>query len=207
MQDSPQQPTGYQPSPGYPPYQQPSYPPQYPPESPYPMPPQAPAPKPRQRIPWLWIIGSLLVGLIIGYAIHVPPSTPSTSSATTQQTTTASQPTQASTTAPATPTPAHQAKWTTVESFSGSGSKKTAIFPVPSDWLIVWKCTGDTTYNVDGTLGITVNDSQNNYVDSLSETCKVAGSSGSSEEHQAGSIYLSVDFVGTSWSVSIQVMK
>jgi hypothetical protein len=44
-----------------------------------------PAPKPRRRIPWLWIIGSLFVGFVIGFASHVPPSAPA-GSVTPQQT-------------------------------------------------------------------------------------------------------------------------
>lgn len=72
------------------------YPPQYQQPPQYPMQP-SPAPKPRPRIPWLWVIGSLLVGLIIGYAVHVPPSSISTPSASSQQTTAANQPTQPST--------------------------------------------------------------------------------------------------------------
>jgi hypothetical protein len=118
--------------------------------------------------------------------------------------------TQAPTSAPASPTatpkPTQAPKWTTVQHFSGNGTKKTQIFSVPDDWKILWSCTGG---DYGGVLVVTVYDNTNAYIDgAVNATCK-AGSTpttGETEEHQAGSIYLSVDSTGD-WSVQVQALK
>lgn len=121
--------------------------------------------------------------------------------------TSGSTPTTAATTAPtATPKPTQAPKWTTVQHFSGNGTKKTQIITVPGDWKIQWSCTGG---DYGGFLSVTVYDNTNAYVDgAVNAMCK-AGSTpttGETEEHQAGSIYLSVDSTGD-WSLSVQVLK
>src|SRR6266446_1257619 len=73
--------------------------------------------------------------------------------------------TQAATSAPtstptATPTP-HVQKWTTVQTFSGNGSKKTKIFSVPDDWKMVYTCAGGS---YGAFLSATVYDNNNAYV-------------------------------------------
>jgi len=106
----------------------------------------------------------------------------------------------------ATPKPTQPPKWTTVQKFSGNGTKKTAIFAVPDDWKILYSCTGG---DFEGFLAVTVYDSQNTYIDgAISATCKAGSTAttGETEEHQAGSIYLSVDSTGD-WSLQIQALK
>lgn len=115
--------------------------------------------------------------------------------------------TAAATTAPtATPVPTKPPTWTTVQKFSGNGTKKTAIFSVPGDWKILWSCTGG---DFGGVLVVTVYDNTNAYVDgAVNATCKAGNTAttGETEEHQAGSIYLSIDSTGD-WSLQVQALK
>ncbi len=109
-------------------------------------------------------------------------------------------------TATATPKPTQPPKWTTVQKFSGNGTKKTAIFAVPDDWKILYSCTGG---DFEGFLAVTVYDSQNTYIDGAIRASCLAGSTattGETEEHQAGNVYLSVDATGD-WSLQVQVLK
>jgi hypothetical protein len=100
-----------------------------------------------------------------------------------------------------------QANWTTIQSFSGNGSKTTGTFDVPGDWKIVWRCDpaswGGLPYNVavivynsDGTMadsGVNAMCSQNNIHD---ET----------EVHHGGTVYLSIISEGD-WVIEVQEFK
>jgi hypothetical protein len=114
--------------------------------------------------------------------------------------------TQPPSTPTAIPTPTQPPKWTTVQRFSGNGIKKTAIFSVPDDWKILYSCIGG---DFGGYLGVTVYDSHATYVDqAVNAMCK-AGSkatTGETEEHQAGSVYLDINGTGD-WSLQVQVLK
>lgn len=131
--------------------------------------------------------------------------------ATATGTSTSPKPTPPSPTATPKPTaPPHVAQWTTVQTFSGNGSKKTSFFQVPDDYKILWSCKESNIdgYVSDGTLDVTVYGNDNSYVDNLFETCKVGSkaTTGETEEHQGGQIYLSID--GSSpWSIQVQVLK
>src|SRR2546430_12447471 len=113
--------------------------------------------------------------------------------------------TQAATSAPtstptATPTP-HVQKWTTVQHFSGNGSKKTQIFTVPDDYKILYTCAGGTYGSY---LSATIYDDHNAYVDGAVNVACDAGKTvkGETEEHQAGSIYL--DILGSDqWTIAV----
>jgi hypothetical protein len=132
-----------------------------------------------------------LAGIACGEAAQAP-----TQIATT--------PTTQATQAPATPT--HTAKWTTTMTVNGNGSKKTAIFTVPSDWKILWSCTGG---DYGGYLGVTVYDSNAGYVDgAVNATCKTgsAPTTGETEEHQGGQVYLDVNGTGD-WTLQVQELK
>ncbi len=136
-----------------------------------------------------------LAGVACGEAAQAPTQTGTT-------------PTVQATQAPATPT--HALKWTTVQKFSGNGSKKTAIFTVPDDWKILWSCTGfnDGT-GIDGALAVTVYDNQNTYVDrAVNATCKTGSTptTGETEEHQGGQVYLDINGTGD-WSLQVQELK
>lgn len=108
------------------------------------------------------------------------------------------------------PTP-HPLAWTTVQTFSGNGTKKTAIITVPDDWKILYSCTYQSIGGVtgDGALTVIVYNADGSVADAaVDATCKdgVAHTTGETEEHKAGRIYLSVDGTGD-WSIQIQEMK
>ncbi len=191
--------------------------------------PQQPEQPPRKkRGPLFWtvlIVGSIVLLIIGGNAMNAmnTSATQATSTPVTQATATPdmagtnvanSEATQnAATPYPSTPvnagyTPPPAPKWTTTHTFSGNGSKKTAIFSVPDDWKIVYTCTHQEM-GVEGVLGVVVYTSDNTIVDvAVNATCKpdVDLTKGETEEHQGGDIYLSIDGTGD-WTVAIQEMK
>ena len=153
----------------------------------------------------------ILVALIVAIAVATSSgnSSTATTSATTSQVT---QPAQQSTQAAVTATPVHTLKWTTVETFSGNGNKKTAIFTAPSDWKILYTCTYQNIGGVtgDGALGVNVYGSDGSIIDpgAINATCKdgVAKTTGETEEHQSGQVYL--DVVGTGdWTIQVQELR
>src|SRR5258708_6828890 len=108
----------------------------------------------------------------------------------------ATTPTAQATQAPA--TPMHAARWTTTQTISGNGSKKTAIFTAPDDWKILYSCKGQDIGGtaVDGALVVTVYGSDNTPVDvAVNATCKgtSTATTGETEEHMGGQVYLSMD--------------
>jgi hypothetical protein len=114
-------------------------------------------------------------------------------------------------TAQATQAPTAAPKWTTVQTVTGNGSKKTAIFTAPSDWKILWSCKGDNIGGtaVDGVLVVTVYGSDNTPVDvAVNATCKgtATATTGETEEHQGGSVYLDVNGTGD-WTLQVQELK
>ena len=120
-------------------------------------------------------------------------------------TTTGTTPTAQATQAP-TATPTHALKWTTTQTISGNGSKKTAIFTAPDDWKILWSCVGG---DYGGYLAVTVYGSDNGYIDgAVNATCKTgsAPTTGETEEHQGGQVYLDVNGTGD-WSLQVQELK
>lgn len=191
--------------------QQPGPYPQYPQPSMQPPPPPGP---PKKKVPvWAWVIGIILIlgicgGISEAMGLGSSPTTNTGSSSTTANTP-ATAPTPA-----ATPTPSPTPKplvWTTVHTYTGNGSKKTEVIAVPDDWKILYICTYQNIGGVtgDGALSVTVYNSDGTIADlAISATCKdgVAHTTGETEEHQAGQIYLSVDSTGD-WTVQIQVQK
>jgi len=146
----------------------------------------------------------LVVILIIGIA--VTEGSGSHSTATSSDT-----PTAQDTTAPteqATQAPTVALKWTTTQSFSGNGSKKTQIFTVPNDWKIVWKCDPSSSfggqYNV--IVGITASDGSSIDPAAINTICKAGNTGDSTEEHQGGQVYLDIESEGA-WSITIQELK
>lgn len=159
---------------------------------------------------WLWVLIALIVGMVIGYAIHVPgaQSTSNDTTTTTQNISQAtSQPTQASTHVSITPTPTHTPKWTTVQTFTGNGSKKTAIFTVPDDWKIVWSCNPSSfggSYNVQ--LDVVSADGSPFDPGAINTICQAGNVSGETEEHQSGQVYFDINSEAA-WTIQVQELK
>jgi hypothetical protein len=202
----PQPPNQYPSQPQWPPQQ----PPQYQPESQWPYPPKPPQ---KRSVGKFFAIGcgalAVLLALIIGIAVAVSSSTSGTST-TANTTSQATQPAQQVTQAAVTATPAHTLKWTTVQTFTGNGNKKTALFNAPGDWKIAWSCQGlnDGT-GIDGVLYVSVYGSDGTPTDpaAVSGTCKYGKTtSDNTEEHQSGTFYLDIN-TGLSWTIQIQELK
>lgn len=185
-----------------PPDQQPPY--QYgqyiPPQS-YPPPIQ---PK-KKHWPWGWII-ALIVVFFLGRTSVITSDTPPTDANTSTVSAPASNLTQSQpTTAPT--KPPKPLGWTTTQSFSGNGEKKTGVFTVPADWKVNWTCDpasfGNSSYN----LSVTVMGSDNSTIDlAVNTLCATGNVSGSTEEHQAGQVFLDVSSEAA-WTITIQEMK
>lgn len=92
--------------------------------------------------------------------------------------------------------------------FTGTGPQKTEIFTVPNDWKIVWACYG-IVGGYEGVLSVGVMGADNSYVDSFAVNANCSGgttTSGSTEEHQGGKIYLAMQATGD-WTVEVQEPK
>ena len=191
----------------YPPQQQWPLQYEYDPEPQWPYPPQQPQPLSRGKFVVLGSIGlAILLVFIVTIAVTVSGSTRNTTSQVTQA---VQQPTAQPTLAP-TPTPTatpRPAVWTTTQTFSGNGTQKTAVFPVPDDWKLVWKCDPASfsfPYNV-------IVDVVNTYGSpfdpgAINTLCQAGNTSGQTEEHQSGQIYLDINSEGT-WAVQVQELR
>lgn len=170
---------------------------------------QPPKKKSRRGI---WIAGVVVVVVIVIISIAAaghgsPQPAASTTPATSQRSTqAANQPTSQPTQPPA------QQTWTTTRTFTGNGAKKTAIFTAPGDWKILYSCTYQNIDGVtaDGLLTVSVYGSDGSLVDpaAINATCKngVAKTTGETEEHQGGQVYLDINGTGD-WTVQVQELK
>jgi hypothetical protein len=189
-------------------WQQQPYPPQYQP----PMPP--PPPKKSHKRVWLGI--AIVFGLLvlwggISQALYGPssPGTDTSNQATqaVAPTTQAEQPTEAPTAIPPTPTPMPIPKWTTTHTFNGNGVKKTAIFPVPDDWKLIWTCDPASFGGISYNLIVTVYAQDNSIVDlAVNTLCGSSNRHGETEEHQGGQVWLDVSSEAA-WTLQVQELK
>ncbi len=199
-QPSPSQPLPQQPYPQYPQFQPPVYP-----------------PPPKKRGLWKFfaigcgaLVALVVIIAVIAAAVSVGSSNSSTTntSITSQATQAVQQSVQPLTQAPTpTPKPTQPPKWTTVQQFSGNGTKKTAIFTVPDDWKILWLCDPSSFYGGQYNLIVTVTASDNTPVDiAINTICKSGNTHDVTEEHQGGQVFLDVSSEG-SWALQVQVLK
>ncbi|MBV9710486.1 MAG: hypothetical protein JO011_06185 [Ktedonobacteraceae bacterium] len=183
---------------------------QQPPQIPPAYAPQPPLPqnvrKPKR---WPWIV-AIVVAFFIGVSVVSGVSSGSSQDATTTTTT------QTSGSSPAKPTaipakPTATPKWTTIQTFSGSGTKKTTTFTVGDDWRVVYTCSG---MNVDGFTSdanfiVSIYNSDGSFTDlaAVNTICKAGKTtSDNTEEHQGGNVYLDVGGEG-SWTIQVQELK
>lgn len=147
------------------------------------------------------VLVCMLCGLLTLATSHGGSSTPPTGQ-------TSGSTTHATNTPKATATPTHVPKWTTIQSFQGNGSKKTATFTVPDSWKIVWTCDPNSFDGIQFNVIVDVNGSDGTPIDpgAVNTICKPGNTGDSTEEHQGGDVYLDVNSEGA-WTIQVQVLK
>src|SRR5579884_1159119 len=199
MQQDPYQP--YQPPTQYSnqPYHQPMQYPQYPPPS------YQDQPK-RKSKKWLWIaLGAIAVAV---FACIVTMSMASKGDSTPSTTQSGSSSQNSPSNDPSTSSQsARPATFTTTHTFSGSGTKKTEIFNVGDDWKLQWTCDPSSFMGGQYNVQVYVYGSDGSMQDvAINDICKDGNTSGETEEHSGGQIYLDVNSEG-SWNLTIQEPK
>ena len=193
-----QPPTGYPPQGQYPGpqfTQQPGYPPQYPPvQQPQP---QQPVKKKKSKVGLgCGIIAAIVVlGAIVGIANSGKSSTtPAPSGGSNSNSTQQS--------------PSKPTSWQTTHTYSGNGSQKTETIAVPSDWKILWSCDATSFMGSQYNVAIEVDNSDGTPADpaAVNTICSSSNTSGQTEEHQSGNVYLNVTSEAK-WSILVQEQK
>jgi hypothetical protein len=158
----------------------------------------------------LWIaLGVIVLGVLCNVAAFQISSNSSPSFGTTMQATQPAtvQSTQPDTTTQSTTAPTQSPQWTTTQTFTGIGIKKTAVFHVGDDWKILWSCDPSSFYSGQYNLQVYVYNSENTPVDvAVNTICKQGNTSDSTEEHQGGDIYLDINSEA-SWKIQVQELK
>lgn len=150
-------------------------------------------------------VGIIFLIIINANSSHASNATTSTasagSSATVQQKSTPKPP------AP-TATSTHTPQWTVVQSFSGSGSKKTSTFSVPDDWRIVWTCNPASYDGISYNVIVSVDNADSTPLDyaAINTMCKAGNTGDMTEEHQGGNVYLDINSEGD-WTMQVQILK
>ena len=108
----------------------------------------------------------------------------------------------------ATPTPTAAPTWQQTQTFNGNGINKTATFTVGNDWKINWTCDPTSFDNIQYNVIVGVDNADNTPLDpaAINTLCKDGNASGSTEEHQGGTVYLSINSEAA-WSITIQELK
>lgn len=149
---------------------------------------QPPARPPARRIgfSWQWLAIGLIAGIIIGYAVHTPGGAQSTRAAIT-------------------PTSTQALKWATVRTFTGNAGERTSVFTVPDDWKIVWSCDPKSFQSSHANLNVSVYGPPNGALVNVavSAVCKPGETSGSTEEHVGGRVFLVIEGRGN-WRLQVQ---
>src|SRR5260221_3887669 len=144
--------------------------------------------------------------MIVGTAVPASSGSGRPWTITTPATTQATQAVQ-STQPPAKPTAVP--KWTTVQTFSGSGIKKTSSFAVPDHWRLLWSCDpasfGGTQYNLIVDVYNTSDTSlpQDSAVNVL---CGSGATHDSTEIYHGGTVYLDINSEAA-WTQTVQELK
>jgi hypothetical protein len=201
----PQQQQWESPAQPYPPQYQPQMPPQQQwQQQPWYAPPPPPAPKKPGKGKFFAIGCGGLVALVV-LIVLIAAIASAGSKSSTAPTSNATQPVQQATQAPSQPTQAP--KWTTTHTYTGNGIKKTGIFTAPDDWKIIWKCDPSSFYGSQYNVQVFVYSSDGSLSDvAINELCKAGNTTGETEEHQGGQIYLDVNSEG-SWVIQVQELK
>jgi hypothetical protein len=100
-------------------------------------------------------------------------------------------------------------KWTTTHTFTGNGTQKTPVFTAPDDWKILYTCANQqiSGTSIDGALVVTVYGTDNTPHDvAVNAQCKSTKTTGETEEHQGGQVYLDINGTGD-WTIKVQELK
>jgi hypothetical protein len=212
--NQPQQP--YNPGQAEQPYQQPYNPnqagqPYNPNQAGQPYPPQGfmPPPQPPKKKRSKLGIGCGVVAALIILIVIIVAVTSNSGSSTASTSNTGSTPSTGSTTT-ASSTPKATAKplvWTTVKTFTGTGSEKTDTFSAPDNWKLSWKCDPKSFDNIQYNVVATINDASDSMIDSgVNALCKPGTTSGSTNVTSGGTVRLDIISEGD-WVFNIQEQK
>jgi hypothetical protein len=190
---------------------QPNQPPPYPQQPYYQPPPMFVQPPPKPRPNGCLIAAAIFIALgLCGLVISVfeGPHSSTTSTTSTVQTTDIPTPTD---------TPSRSPTWTTVQTFNGYLSEKTAYFTIQKRWRISWSCTNsDVSPGATGSFMVIAYDRAGHTISgdtfdpiAVSGDCPVADAPttgiGPVQKH-GGTIYLDVSATGD-WTIEVQVLK
>ena len=186
-----------------------------------------PAPSPprhrrRRSLPLVLGVMSLVLGLVLTTAIlayqagrtsvlltWATPFTPATPSTAVPSATPVVTSARTPTAVPTRPTPTGApGNWTTVQTFSGYGSKQTPLFQVPGAWKIVWACDPRSYAGGKYSFQVSVYGPDQTPLDLLAiqTTCKAGNTGNETEEHTAGTVSLEVTSEAA-WTLKVQIPK
>lgn len=105
-------------------------------------------------------------------------------------------------------TPSKPTTWQTTHTYNGNGAKKTETIAVPSDWKIQWSCTPSSFMGNSYNVIISTMNSDGTPADyaAVNTMCKDGNTSGETEEHTSGNIYLDINSEGN-WNITVQELK
>lgn len=195
----PQMPPGYPPNPNQFPSNGQAFP-QTPPGYPQQLPMQQQSPKKKNKL----AIGCGVVAAVVVLIALIS----AVSSGGKSSSTTTSSSTDNSSSSTKNSAPSQSQTWQTTHTYNGNGEKKTETITVGNDWKIQWSCTPSSfmgnTYNVI----VSVYNSDGTPADyaAINTMCKDGNTSGETEEHTGGNVYLDVNSEGD-WSLTIQELK
>lgn len=109
----------------------------------------------------------------------------------------------------ATPTPTHVPQWTTVQTFTGNGNKKTTTFVVSdSEWRLAWSCDPPSAYFGSYNVIVDVKYSDGSDADyaAINTICKAGNTGDSTQEYVSGDFYLDVT-AGGAWTIQVQALQ
>jgi len=107
-----------------------------------------------------------------------------------------------------TPTPTQPPKWVTTHTFIGNGPMKTEKFTVADEWKMQWTCNPSSDTFGEYNVMVAVNNADGTPLDpvAFNTICKSGTTSGSTQEHQGGNIYLDIQTDGN-YTLIVQELK
>jgi hypothetical protein len=146
-------------------------------------------------------------GSLVALVVFIVIISAATSSGGKSSSTSASPSTDNTSSSSNTSAPSKPQTWQTTHTYTGSGIKKTETITVADDWKIQWSCTPSSFMGNQYNVIITVYGSDGSIKDvAINDMCKNSNTSGETEEHSGGNVYLDVNSEGQ-WSITVQELK